>query len=1298
MGDGLTVHNTPNWSNHFLPGQTPRLKLTLRRSSNISPRRDAVGVGESSNHLDSRQVIAGRRSSKPENQKVIQSKQKHSSHDQAQNLFEQQHISGSDSETSNAGRSLRKSIQNVSVMFEEDVADDTRRNEEKKNYDAVSLQLHTDASKNSVVAPPKALRSALNCDMFPSDETNETNETNRNGSKAVVADNGGAIKEVNDLKELTNSKPHANITAPLAHQRLPIEHLTTTQQAERRGTVDAPILAERRGLLNRPIQFESEDLAALLRKHEKDMLADQEYLMKPCLRRARLEAVEMPRPELEGNLDDPFAAVEKVQPAALITTPQPSATDENRIQLRSTVFNGTQSREGAIDCKSIPYESPALTLPTYKSIVRLGPNVLARNDRTLKYLPYFNEEEGPKGQQDGLYEELRKRFNDRVKTLPAQRRCGEMADWWREYVEYFLDDVGIDFADILYVLLHEQDSSWEPDVDQSSAALSAWMLREEECPRCETTIRSSSWCRFWETLPHRDGRTFALAAIACRVFLDASRFSIWHVASTAPAIKRLVKLQRQQETAPCPKHPSNDLCLICHVHDCPSHGAYQEHASDSSSSSGEDSHTENELDDNFREYVTLPDEPRSSHQCGTLGVSHNDPCRGLLGLRDSGDISGTFNAIVLGKSAAAFDDRQLCSDNCYWDVGNRPDVSVKEVLDNALYVEWFKSLDHEDRKLYATMAQNYSTSRRGPCMVALGIRKVSCAQIFCKMLVDINSGHHVETTARQTAPMVAKKPSSLDCWQEDSDAHRHEFHTPFKPCSHVGPCDHRCSCFENGVACEWICGCDRGCLRRFRGCACAAKGKKTCYENDKCPCWRLNRECDPWLCRSCGVLEVLDPVNRYDEEVQKSRCKNASLQLDVPKRTLKGLSEVQGWGLFAGEDIAKNEFIGEYKGEIVSKEEADRRGAVYHHRGLEYLFSLNKHQEVDSSRAGNKMRFVNNSNRQDIINVVAHLKLCNGVQRIGLFSKRTILAGEELFFHYGYPKHVTKKFWERGDDPGQKATERAQRYTSSDEDDVDTTSKARATKKGLNAAKYYRKKDLGKITHSLHQPRINGRFARMAHDKDGEDVNEHEHRQLSVKTGKGSGLSSSSRKRKRANGKETEVDKRVIPEVEQEQDTTIANEEEEEARIRAEHGRDGGTARSASNHQAREIAESEGDDEYDADNASDEEPLTEDEVDGEDEDAEVSLHEEEEDDDDDDDSSPEIERRHKKRTGDARHGGKSQKKGWVTRKQNILGAKDRAVKVARKRMSHTAKKVRGPMTAKGSYRGVGGRPRKRGML
>lgn len=66
-------------------------------------------------------------------------------------------------------------------------------------------------------------------------------------------------------------------------------------------------------------------------------------------------------------------------------------------------------------------------------------------------------------------------------------------------------------------------------------------------------------------------------------------------------------------------------------------------------------------------------------------------------------------------------------------------------------------------------------------------------------------------------------------------------------------------------------------------------------------------------------------------------------------------------------------------------------------------------QEVDSTRAGNKMRFINHAS-PPYANCVAHLFFCNTVTRIGLFALYDLKAGTELFFDYGYKQEFTKGF------------------------------------------------------------------------------------------------------------------------------------------------------------------------------------------------------------------------------------------------------------------------------------------------
>lgn len=67
-------------------------------------------------------------------------------------------------------------------------------------------------------------------------------------------------------------------------------------------------------------------------------------------------------------------------------------------------------------------------------------------------------------------------------------------------------------------------------------------------------------------------------------------------------------------------------------------------------------------------------------------------------------------------------------------------------------------------------------------------------------------------------------------------------------------------------------------------------------------------------------------------------CPNTNLLYNVKKRIILGKSLVcDGLGIFAGEGFRKNNFIGEYTGDIISH---DMREIIYSNAGIHYTFSL----------------------------------------------------------------------------------------------------------------------------------------------------------------------------------------------------------------------------------------------------------------------------------------------------------------------------------------------------------------------
>lgn len=113
-----------------------------------------------------------------------------------------------------------------------------------------------------------------------------------------------------------------------------------------------------------------------------------------------------------------------------------------------------------------------------------------------------------------------------------------------------------------------------------------------------------------------------------------------------------------------------------------------------------------------------------------------------------------------------------------------------------------------------------------------------------------------------------------------------------------------------------------------------------------------------------------------------------------------GKSGVHGWGLFARVPIAADEPLCEYRGEVVSRKEAEAREKRYKACGMDcYLFAVDDAVVVDATVAGNLARLTNHSCEPS---VYARIVDAGGRPRLVFFARKAVAPGQELGFNYRF--------------------------------------------------------------------------------------------------------------------------------------------------------------------------------------------------------------------------------------------------------------------------------------------------------
>ncbi|KAI9254246.1 hypothetical protein BY458DRAFT_328323 [Sporodiniella umbellata] len=187
----------------------------------------------------------------------------------------------------------------------------------------------------------------------------------------------------------------------------------------------------------------------------------------------------------------------------------------------------------------------------------------------------------------------------------------------------------------------------------------------------------------------------------------------------------------------------------------------------------------------------------------------------------------------------------------------------------------------------------------------------------------------------------------------------------------------------------------------------AATGRSMAEESMPCEC-----KYDPYLddpSEACGDDSACINRMMFMECVVQDcpcgrLCRNRRFQLGQYARVDVIRTEKKGYGLRALTDLTNNSFIMEYIGEVITQNEFLHRTRIYDTEGFKhyYFMTLKSDEVIDATKKGCLARFMNHSCNP---NCVTQKWVIGKKMRIGIFTSRSIKAGEELTFDYKFERY-----------------------------------------------------------------------------------------------------------------------------------------------------------------------------------------------------------------------------------------------------------------------------------------------------
>ncbi|TVY40954.1 Histone-lysine N-methyltransferase [Lachnellula occidentalis] len=692
--------------------------------------------------------------------------------------------------------------------------------------------------------------------------------------------------------------------------------------------------------LNPPNTPTIQSLEESLRSFEQDMNDMHALSVKHLLRDAR--EAEGAREQLFVDAVSPFGSLKGIQLEPKTPLPKEAYVQ----QLDSYIVKGKSSNNNSKLTKSRSiivaktFKSNISRVPRFASHTFVRRNILSADDEKLRFVPYL-------GDVDTSHNNKRRLEKDLAEAYTAERsessRVSENISNLGAHLEYWLEDldIGCTKQDLEHYILRQED------VDEAVLGKKArkTLLASYATPLTTENLKmANKFSQAFETV-------FGLSL--GKVLWPADRLKeMMEAAKANSGRKSLDKIATSLET-----HLETYTalsCLICGAIECQTHGAYHKDSDDEEGQA-------------FKKQISMP--PKELIRIYKEHLANN-PKRY--------DIADTYG--------------DPCGKNCHLTMDSYPTY------------EEFTQKSIED---LSNMLFGWEEKISRSCDISIGMG-LPCWQVFFE-IEKIELEHEFRTPEDRPAGRVKRpiwydnKRKELKAGFEDmTNAHLHQERSQINPCAHSGrPCDAECPCAKADILCESMCGCHDDCPRKFTGCSCSLYGRPC--STDSCICIQMNRECGP-QCTKCGAVERLDPRNKYNDALFTIGCQNIALSRGVPKSLIMGESQLEGtgFGLYAAEPIRRGEFISEYGGEIISTDEAERRGIIYDRKYLSFLFDLNGDWVIDAARLGNKTRFINHAdNDKDGLNCEAKILFVSGEHRIKFLALRDIREGEELLFNYG---------------------------------------------------------------------------------------------------------------------------------------------------------------------------------------------------------------------------------------------------------------------------------------------------------